>query len=348
MAHFKTTDFLKESYIRTLCEIARERKEMIVGKFQDGTRIKLRPLIVLDDIPQKITKKTIDNVIDATHKFLKKNRGSPPRVVDSKGKEHSVISLFRDSRFLPKTTIKADPNLTGKARQQRQEIGLVSSINEMTLDGPVRIPDLGYGIVRAEQAPDIGPHGKENLVDVILYLQNGARVNVSCKQTNAADLGGGGMAGLKKLVPHLIDKLYKRVVKDLTDAGFVEGVTYKSLSVPTYVYEIPQGEMTKIFRGHNDIGGEIDYFYIGPPEVSRDSNGRFNGKFISVKDFARKKKFYFRLRLRDIIQGQVTIDYKKKTREGYPALFVTGPARSNAARFVIDDMPPISSVKKRL
>lgn len=348
MAYFKTTDFFKESYIRTLCECARERQEMIVGKFQDGPKIKLRPIIILDDVPQPVTKKTIDNVIDATQRFIKKNQGKPPKVVDSKGNTHSVISLFRDSRFTPTSRIKADPNLTGKARQQRQEISLVSTINDLVLKGPTRIPDIGNDIIHAEQAPEIGPHGKENLVDVILTLRNGQKVNVSCKQTKAADLGGGGMAGLKKLVPQLIDKLYSRVIQDLTKDGYTQGITYKSINVPTYVYQIPEAEMTKIFHGHKDIGGEIDYFYIGPPDVALDPNGRFNGKFIHVRDFARQKKFYFRLRVRDVVQGKITIDFTKKTKEGYPVLFVTGPAKGNAARFVIDDAPPISAAKKRL
>lgn len=348
MAHFKTTDFLKESYIRTLCEVARERQEMVVGKFQDGPKIKLRPLILLDDVPQQVTKKTLETVIEATHKFLKKNQGKPPKVVDSKGNAYSVISLFRDSRFTPTSRIVADPNMTGKARQQRQELGLVSAINDMVLQGPTRIPDIGEDIIAAEQAPEIGPHGKENLVDVVLTLRNKREVNVSCKQTKAADLGGGGMSGLTKLVPHLIDKLYKRVIKDLTADGYVHGATYKSANIPTYVYQIPEAEMTKIFHGHKDIGGEIDYFYIGPPDVVVNQNGHFNGRFIDVKDFARMKKFYFRLRVRDVVQGKVTIDFLKKTKEGYPALFVTGPAKANAARFVIDDAPPISSVKKRL
>lgn len=348
MALFKTTDFFKESYIRTLCEVARERQEMIIGKFQDGPKIKLRPIIIIDDIPQAVTKKSINSVIDATHKFLKKGKGNPPRVVDSKGNQHSVITLFRDSRFTPVSRIKADPNLSGKAVQQRQEIGLVSLINELCLSGPQIFPDIGVAVVGAEQAPEIGPHGKENLVDIVLHLKGGKRINVSCKQTKAADLGGGGMAGLKKLSPALIDKLHKKVVTDLQKDGFVEGVTYKSISIPTYVYEIPTAEMTKIFRGHKDIGGEIDYFYIGPAHVSATEQGRFNGRFISVGDFAKMKKFFFRLRVRDVIQGKVTIDFKKKTKEGYSALFVTGPSKANAARFVIDDTPPISSVKRRL
>ena len=347
MANFKTTDFLKDSYLRTLCEVARNREEMIVGKFQNGKKIKLRPAIVLD-AEQQITKKTIDNVIDATQKFIKKNSGKPPYVIDSNGNEHSVISLFRDSRFTPKSKIVADPNLSGKAKQQRQEIGLVSAINDLCLKGPIRIPDLGEEIIGAEQAAEVGPHGKENLVDVVLKMRSGKKLNVSCKQTKAADLGGGGMAGLKRIAPQLIDKLYDRVIKDIKRDGYVDGITYPSIKVATYVYQIPPPELGKIFRGHRDIGGEIDYFYIGPPHIELDHHGKFNGKFISVEDYSRTKKFFFRLRVRDVVQGKITMDFKKLTKEGYPALYVTGPAKTNAARFVIDDSPPIASVKRRL
>lgn len=302
MANFKTTDFFKDSYIRTLCEVARLRETMISGKFQDGPTIKLRPLIVLGDHTYTITKKTLEQIIEATHKYIRKNTGKPPKVIDSKGQEHSIITLFRDSRFTPKSKIEADPSMSGKARQQRQEIGLVSVINDMTLNGPMTFPDLHMKVVRAEQAPDIGPHGKENLVDVILHLENGKKINVSCKQTKAADLGGGGAAGLTKLVPQLMTKLYERVVKDIKKDGYMEGLTYPSLKVPTYVYQIPPSELAKIFHGHDSIGGTIDYFYIGPASVEGRVPGRFNGKFISVKDFAAQKKFYFRLRVRDVIQ----------------------------------------------
>lgn len=153
---------------------------------------------------------------------------------------------------------------------------------------------------------------------------------------------------MTKLVPQLMTKLYERVIKDIKKDGFMEGLTYPSLKVPTYVYQIPPTELAKIFHGHDSIGGTIDYFYIGPASVEGRVPGRFNGKFISVKDFAAQKKFYFRLRVRDVIQNKITMDFTKKTKEGYPALYVTGPSRTNAARFVIDDAPPAGAVKRRL
>lgn len=321
---------------------------MISGKQQDGEQIKLRPVVLLADVEQTITKKNQSQIVDAIIAFITKNRGQPPYLVDSKGRTHSVISLYRDARFVPKSRIDADPTMTGKARQQRQELGVVSSVNELALSGEVKLNGITGSVVEAFQAPDIGPHGKENLVDVVLKLKNGRGLNVSCKQTKAADLGGGGMAGLSKIAPHLIRKLYAKVQADLKKDGYVEGGTYATADMPTYVYKIPNVELEKIFHGHDDIGGTIDYFYIGPDKVSIEPNRQLNGKFISVREFAQAKDFYFRLRTRDIVNGKVTIDYKKKTKEGFPAIFTTGPAKSNAARFVIDDAPPISAKKRTL
>lgn len=348
MASFKTSDLLigNSKYIETLMEVIRTRSEMIIGAKQDGEKIKLRNKIIIGDYEYNVTQRTKAELADKLESHLLQQGNGPPWVVDSRGRQHSLITLYRDNRFLPKSRLRAD--VRDKAFQQRQESGLVAMINDLTLSGPIQIPGIAGMIYGADAAPEMSKHGKENLVDVVLYRgeHKNPIINVSCKQTKAADLGGGGMAGLRIIVPELIQKLYRQVQIDLREAGFEEGVQYNTKDIPTFVYQIPERYLKQIFRGHEKIGGTIDYMYIGPPDVIYE-NGKLNGDFISPDDFARRSKFYFRLRTRDVIQGKVEINFSKKT-DGFPAIFVTGPAKRNAARFVVEDTPAAAAKKRTL
>lgn len=344
MASLETVDILKRDNASVILNILREKGKLKRGKDDSGEEISVLNFLRLGDYVFKVTNHNIACVQAVLLRYCQYMKGRPPEIYTEKAGWMRITSLFKDHRFVPKNTIRGAPKNKDKAFQQRQETSLVYSIN--TSQG-VKIPGLDLPIVKAEHAPDIGPHGKENLVDVVVYNLHNHTYNVSCKQTHAADLGGGGVSGLMKTVPELVSTLYTTTITDLQGMGFVHGQQYKANLIPQVQYKIPDKFTYSIFRGSEKVGGTIDYMYIGPADVVL-VNGNLNGMFIPIAEYARKKTYYFRLRKRDVFDNIVTIDYDKLNMNGLPVIFTSGPMQTPAARFVIEDRVLSTSVVKVL
>lgn len=334
MAFFKTIDFLKRNNAAVLISLVLAKETMTIGKKVDGEK-------VIVDALRLGEKETVckDSVLEHCINV----KGQPPELRAGE-KWVPVTRFFKDPRFVPKTTLKAAPDVRDKEFQQRQEKSLVDIINYW--NKPIKLENFRYSITRAEQAPEFGPHGKENLVDVVVWDERDYSYNVSCKMSHAADLGSGGIAGLQKSVPDLVAKLYYQVQMDLYGLGFEEGQVYDIRNIPTVMYGIPDTYAYKMFAGSDAVGGRIDYIYIGPDKVEYDGSN-FNGKFWSIEEYAKKKPYYLRLRKRDVHANTVRINFEKLNSHGLPCIFTTGPGDFAAARFVLDDrVPPKATVRQ--
>ena len=53
--------------------------------------------------------------------------------------------------------------------------------------------------------------GKEPYIDIVIVSADGKEYGISCKGTQAPSLAGGGIGGLKVIVPDLMPKVYKAV-----------------------------------------------------------------------------------------------------------------------------------------
>ena len=155
------------------------------------------------------------------------------------------------------------------------------------------------------------------------------------------------MAGLQKTVPGLVKTLYETTITDLKGLGFNHGESYNVTVIPQLQYKIPPQCTYTIFRGAEEVGGTIDFMYVGPAEVALTEN-KLNGLFIPIREYARKKVYYFRLRKRDVFANMVTINYEKLNLNGLPVLFTSGPMNSPASRFVIEDRVLSTSIVKDL
>lgn len=339
MAKLTTRDITKRDNCQVLADIICGRGEL---QLEDhlGKRVTVERALRLDgtDVPCDCA----SAVAAALREYCTVPRGCPPAVRVG-GEWLSITVFYKDARFLPPSREHSGV-VRDKAFQQRQEKSLVDRINEACKPHPIKLDKVPGYVLGAYQAPDFGPHGRENLVDVVIQCED-AEWNVSCKIGEAADLGGGGMAGLTKIVPEIVDRLYERVCDDITRAGLRNGSTYHIRDVPGLVYKIPESVTYTIFRGSEQIGGTIDYMYIGPQKVTF-IEGKLNGALYTTHEYANKRPYYFRLRKRDVFDNHVTVNFDKKTRHGYPVLFTTGPTQSNAARFVVD-ATPAASLKKR-
>lgn len=332
MAFFKTIDFLKRNNAAILINIVLAKDVMTIGKKVDGEKVVVEALMLGDKQSESE---------DELTQYCLTVKGTPPALW-TQDNWLPVTRFFKDPRFVPKSTLKGTPEVRDKEFQQRQEKSLVDVINKW--NQPIKLEN--FRIKRAEQAPDIGPHGKENLVDVVVWDEHNYSYNVSCKMSHAADLGSGGIAGLQKSVPELVTKLYYQVQVDLYEMGFEEGKVYDIRNIPTVMYGIPDIYAYKMFAGSDEVGGKIDFIYVGPDQV--DYNGEeFNGKFWTVAEYAKKKPYYLRLRKRDVHANMVRINFTKLNSHGLPCIFTTGLGDFAAARFVIDDrVPPKATVRQ--
>lgn len=344
MASLETVDILKRDNATVLLTIIKDQGSLRLGKNSQGEEVFVRNLIRLSNHVFCVTEHNLLCLRELLLRHCKCVKGNPPEIMLTTGEWIRITYCFKDHRFVPKNTIKGAPADKDKAFQQRQEKSLVETIKKAQ---GITIPGSEFPIVHAEQAPEIGPHGKENLVDVVVYNVWNHSYNVSCKQINAADLGGGGISGLLKSVPQLVKTLYDTTINDLQKLGFAQGYQYSVTSIPQIQYKIPDQFTYKIFRGSDEVGGKIDYMYVGPADVVL-VNASLNGMFIPIAEYARKKIYYFRLRKRDVFDNIVTVNYEKLNTNGLPVLFTSGPMQKPASRFVVEDRVLSTSLVKEL
>jgi hypothetical protein len=114
--------------------------------------------------------------------------------------------------------------------------------------------------------------------------------------------------------------------------------------VPDIYGKISGPSKIKIVRGNQQIGGPIDYMYIGKMEVSSQYDAKNNiltfknGEIVDVETYARTHELYFRLRARRIDQR---FDPSAKDSTNTPKIYGKSPSRGDSAgRIVItDDVP---------
>lgn len=335
MALFKTIDFLKRNNAEILLGIVLACGTMTLGKKADGEQVTVLGMRCgANAEPSK----------DDLLQYCETVKGLPPELLVGE-RWLPITRFFKDPRFVPKSRDKTAPDVRDKEFQQRQEKSLVEIINQFST--PVKVENFQYKLTYAKQAPEFGPHGKENLVDVVVWDEHNFSYNVSCKMSKAADLGSGGIAGLQKTVPDLVEKIYTQAQIDLYGMGFQEGWAYNVNQIPTILYSISYTYAYKMFAGSDGCGGKIDYLYIGPDKVEIKDN-RFNGDFIPVETYAKKKPYYLRLRKRNVFNDTVRINFTKMNSYGLPCIFTSGAGDFSAARFVIDDRVPPKAIVRTL
>ena len=262
------------------------------------------------------------------------------------------IGTSSSMQWVTLSKIEKDPELAGrspgskqvsKSDAERQERGLVSSINEYVLKVPnLKIHGIDGIILGAEKQEGLSSLGQEPYIDVVIKTTKGD-IGISCKDVTAPSLAGGGLKGLISIDRQLIDRLHETTKHAYAAAGLVNGAEYDSKQVPDLYIEIPSKNIFKILAGTKAMGGPVDMMYIGPMDVTSSLSGstlKFNGNFFKVIDYSKKYTFYFRLRKRDIVGGRVTIDLDKLNSSGYPNILSQRVGGKANARWVIQNSVP--------
>lgn len=339
MSALSYADILKRDNASLLVNRAMSGK-FVIGTTNTGNEVECKSKIRMSDTETVITKNNIKNVSDAVIQHCKAAKKKKIEIYTNKN-WILITKFFKDSEF---SGMK--PNAAGnggKGQAERQERGLVSIINEATMSGPISIQGVTAKITGAGKVEGLSKIGQEPYTDIYLLDEKKKKLNVSCKGPTAPTLGGGGLKGLLVIVPDVIKKLYNCIEKDLQELGFVDGEEYTSTDIPDLFYEIPSASINKIFVGNEKMGGPIHYMYVGPMDVTYNK-GKFNGDFIEVMKYAKKYKFMFRLRKRDV-GAKVKIDFKSKDRNGLPPVYKTG-SKTSSRLVVTNSAPKNNTVRK--
>ena len=238
------------------------------------------------------------------------------------------------------------------ASAERQETGVIKCINDgvkKNKNNPVTVvagKTKVTGVIKAEKYTGRQTGGSEPYTDVVLVVKKGTKtehINLSLKGESAPSLAGGGMKGLELAVPGIAKKYMKAVFKHLT--------TKLKLSigdkVPDVYGMIADADKLKIVVGNVQMGGPIDFMYIGPMDVVgpydvKKNEIHLNGTLTDAKTYAKTHDLYFRLRAR---REDQRFDPDSKDKDGTPKVYGKSPSKGDSAgRIVVIDKPPANAV----
>lgn len=234
------------------------------------------------------------------------------------------------------------------ASAERQEKGVVDAINNAVkknqknpvtvVAGKVKIS----GVISAEKYGGRQITGSEPYTDVVLVTAR-KKYNLSLKGESAPSLAGGGMRGLELAVPGIAQKFLKAVFNHLVkkiglDAGD---------KVPDVYGKLNDNDKLKIVVGNKEMGGPIDYMYIGPMNVTSKYDPMtnvvtLNGTLEAADKYAKSHELYFRLRAR---REDQRFDPSAKDNTNTPKIYGKSPSKGDSAgRIVVTDKTPSNAV----
>ena len=230
--------------------------------------------------------------------------------------------------------------MAGKS-YERQERGLISTINNDYNLKTIRAGQVEIKDVISAHKVENDQHclKKEPFSDIELKIKGNISKNISAKGIKAASIAGGGLTGIKILLPDLIYHFLTQAEEYYLNSGFVPGQT----GIPDIYGRINKEQQIILLTGSADIGGPIDYIYRGPMLVQakfEDGALVLNGEFITPLEFAQREDIFIRLRRRRKDQPFVpgTLD-----RNGFPSIFGPSPTKGdNNRRIVMTEKLPLN------
>lgn len=336
MAALAYGDILKRNNVETLVETINNKGEMAFGAKEGGPLLRLTGRVKYNG--------EIDKTLTAEELriFLESREGSDPFEIETKEKKFVLLTKFFKSKEFGGVAAKA-----GGQGTERQEEGVIIAIRDaVKKKGPLPIAGISrLKIKDAAKNEGLSRIGKEPYIDVNLITDKGKHIGCSMKGTSAPSLAGGGLAGLNVVVPHLPPLVYKAIVKHLKSEGHGQGDVVDNKDLPDLYIPVPSEDTRVILEGTPEMGGPIQYMYIGPMDVSSTMQGanlKLNGNFYSIDDYMKKiPSFYFRIRKRDLDpDNMVRIEYEQTNAEGFPRIYTSPRTGRNHLRIVIVDKVP--------
>lgn len=238
------------------------------------------------------------------------------------------------------------------ASAERQENGVIEKIKsavKANKNNPVTLKagkTLLEGVIDAEKFTGRQLGGSEPYTDVVIYvMRKGKKVGINCslKGESAPSLAGGGLKGLELAVPGIARKFMNAAYKKLKDDKKLR----MGDKVPDVFGKISSSDKLKIVIGNEQMGGPIDFMYIGPMNVTGAYDPKknllpLNGDLIEATEYAKTHDLYFRLRAR---REDQRFDPDAKDKQGTPKIYGVSPSKGDSAgRIVVTDKVPSTGV----
>lgn len=238
------------------------------------------------------------------------------------------------------------------ASAERQETGVIQKINnafKLNKRNPITLKagsTVIEGVVSAEKYSGRQLGGSEPYTDVVIYvLRAGKKVPINCslKGESAPSLAGGGLKGLELAVPGIAKKFMDKAYTELRDKKNLKAGD----KVPDVFGKISNKDKKLIVVGNEQMGGPIDFMYIGPMNVVGNYDNKknvltLNGSLTEAEEFAKTHDLYFRLRAR---REDQRFDPDAKDKDGTPKVYGKSPSRGDSAgRIVVTDKVPATGV----
>lgn len=238
------------------------------------------------------------------------------------------------------------------ASAERQENGVIEKIKsavKANKNNPVTLKagkTLLEGVIDAEKFTGRQLGGSEPYTDVVIYvMRKGKKVGINCslKGESAPSLAGGGLKGLELAVPGIARKFMNAAYKKLKDDKKLR----MGDKVPDVFGKISSSDKLKIVIGNEQMGGPIDFMYIGPMNVTGVYDPKknllpLNGDLIEATEYAKTHDLYFRLRAR---REDQRFDPDAKDKQGTPKIYGVSPSKGDSAgRIVVTDKVPSTGV----
>lgn len=221
---------------------------------------------------------------------------------------------------------------------ERQEKGVIDAIaRSYRANGNRPITVVGKNGTKIAGVSAAAKHsgrtisGSEPYTDVIITTKSG-KFNVSNKGDAAPSLAGGGLSGIETILPGLVKRFLVRGLVEYKRKRFKTGD-----DVPEIFGQINPREIKKLLKGNKEVGGPIDYMYIGPMDVKFEfKNGvcTLNGNFYTIDQYFTKVggKLYIRARKRREDQ-KFTRDETDKS--GLPLIYGRSKSRGDSGRRIV-------------
>ena len=230
----------------------------------------------------------------------------------------------------------------GKCVKERQEQGLVSAINNgvTKCKKPIQlvIGDFVLNeVVGARKVTESNSLGDENYTDIIITTLNKS-YRISAKGLRVSSIGGGGLKGLNILCPSILKDSINRSFEFYAD-NYPSGTLFGKKKCPEAFVTIPRSSYESIMRGCEEIGGPVDFMYVGPMDVDSDlinNTLHVSGSMNTIRKYVSNlSEMYVRIRRRSSSQ---LLDHNVTDALGYKSIFYLKGCGSRRLT-VVTEMP---------
>ena len=200
----------------------------------------------------------------------------------------------------------------GKESSERQERGVIETINSVAGIKTLLFNNVTIeGVKSAKKIGKVEGYKAQAYADIELDTTTGIK-KISAKGLQSPSLGGAGLSGLDTLnnstVNKFIEQFYQEAVQnyngiinanpELKNQDLQGNKLFKDL-----YKQVPEEVEVAILKGTKEMGGPIDYFYVGNMDVDFAVEGStiaFDGDLFTVEEFASQgTPFYIRLLRRE-------------------------------------------------